>query len=63
MQINIASTSNQTALKHNKPFTLPELTKVIQRSHNTIVDPDEIHYKFLKHEPKKISGQSFIQFQ
>ena len=37
----------------NKSFTLSELQEVIQKSHNTTVGPDDVHYKFLKHLPPK----------
>ena len=38
--------------KYKQPFTPAELLEVIQTSHNTAVDPDEIHYDFLEHLPK-----------
>ena len=36
---------------YNQPFSLSELTDSIMKSHNTAVDPDEIHYEFLKQLP------------
>ena len=38
---------------HNKSFTLSELQETIQKSHNTTVRPDGVHYKFLRHLPPK----------
>ena len=34
-------------------FALPELKEAIQKSHNTAVSPDEIHYEFLRQLPPK----------
>ena len=36
---------------YNQPFSLSELTDCINKSHNTAVGPDEIHYEFLKQLP------------
>ena len=36
---------------YNKPFTLNEQVDSINRSHNTAVNPDEIHNEFLKKLP------------
>ena len=33
----------------NKSFTLSELQEAIQKSHNTTIGPDDVHYKFLRH--------------
>ena len=44
--------SNNTE-SYNLPFTIEELKEAIQTSHNTAIGPDEIHYEFLKHLPKK----------
>ena len=38
---------------YNKLFSLSELKEVIQKSHNTAVSPDEIHYEFLRQLPSK----------
>ena len=34
--------------EYNLPFSLVELKNSIQKSHNTAVGPDEIHYEFIK---------------
>ena len=36
--------------EYNKSFTLSE---AIQKSHNTTVSPDDVHYEFLRHLPPK----------
>ena len=33
---------------YNQHFSLSELKEAIQKSHNTAVGPDEIHYEFLR---------------
>ena len=33
---------------YNKSFTLSELQEAIQKSHNTTVGPDDVHYEFLR---------------
>ena len=38
---------------YNKLFSLSELKEAIQKSHNTAVGPDEIHYEFLRRLPSK----------
>ena len=38
---------------YNGFFTLQELKEAIQTSHNTAVNPDKIHYEFLKQVPPK----------
>ena len=38
---------------YNKSFTLSELQEAIQKSHNTTVRPDDVHYEFLRHSPPK----------
>ena len=38
---------------YNKSFTLSELEGAIQKSHNTTIGPDDIHYEFLRHLPPK----------
>ena len=48
-KLNFKSNNSE---KYNQPFTPAELKEAIQRSHNTTVSPDEIHYNFLKHLPK-----------
>ena len=38
---------------YNKLFSLSELKEAIQKSHNTAVGPNEIHYEFLRQLPSK----------
>ena len=38
---------------YNELFSLSELKEAIQKSHNTAISPDEIHYKFLRRLPPK----------
>ena len=38
---------------YNKTFTLSELQEAFQKSHNTIVGPDDVHHEFLRHLPPK----------
>ena len=33
---------------YNELFSLSELNEAIQKSHNTAIGPDEIHYEFLR---------------
>ena len=40
---------------NNKLFSLWELKEAIQKSHNTAVGPDEIHYKYFRQLPSKSS--------
>ena len=49
-KLNFKSNNSE---KYNQPFTPAELQETIKKSHNTTVGPDEIHYQFLKHLPKK----------
>ena len=39
--------------EYNLPFSLVELKNSIQKSHNTAVGPDEIHYEFIKNLPEE----------
>jgi len=34
---------------YSNPFSLDELTDAISKSHDTAVDPDDVHYQMLKH--------------
>lgn len=36
---------------YNKLFTMQELKSALQKSHDTAVGPDEVHYQMLKHLP------------
>ena len=38
---------------YNGIFSLSELKEAIQKSHNTAIGPDEIHYEFLRQLPPK----------
>ena len=44
-KLNFKSSNTES---YNKLFSLSELKETIQKSHNTAVSPDEIHYKFLR---------------
>ena len=44
---------SNNAENYNGCFTLAELKEAIQKSHNTTVGPDEIHYEFLKQLPRR----------
>ena len=59
MQRNSLTLKSDNCETYKKPFILPKLTEVIHRSHSTTVGPDEIHYKFLKHLPKRVTGVPF----
>ena len=50
LKLNFKSNNTES---YNLPFTIEELKDAIQTSHNTAIGPDEIHYEFLKHLPKK----------
>jgi hypothetical protein len=39
---------------YNEPFTYDKLLKSLERSHDTAVGPDQIHYQILKHLPKNV---------
>ena len=44
-----------TELKvYNENFSMTELKTAIEKSHNSAVGPDEVHYSFLKQNPPKI---------
>ena len=47
------SFKSNNAENYNGCFTLAELKEAIQKSHNTTVGPDEIHYEFLKQLPRR----------
>ena len=49
-KINFHSLNHE---KYNLPFTISELLKALQKSHDTAVGPDDIHYQLLKHLPNK----------
>ena len=44
-KLNLKSGNTES---YNELFSLSELKEAIQKSHNTAVGPDEIHYKFLR---------------
>ena len=39
--------------EYNNPFNLVELKEAINKSHDTVTGPDEVHYQMLKHLPLK----------
>ena len=45
------SFKSNNAENYNRCFTFAELKEAIQKSHNTTVGPDKIHYEFLKQLP------------
>ena len=47
------SFKSNNAENYNGCFTLAKLKEVIQKSHNTTINPDEIHYEFLKQLPRR----------
>ena len=47
------SFKSNNAENYNGCFTLAELKEAIQKSHNTTLGPDEIHYEFLKQLPRR----------
>ena len=47
------SFKSNNAENYNGCFTLAELKETIQKSHNTTVGPDEIHFEFLKQLPRR----------
>ena len=49
LKLNFKSNNTES---YKLPFTI-ELKDAIQTSHNTAIGPNEIHYEFLKHLPKK----------
>ena len=38
--------------EYNRPFSLDELRKSLDKAHDTACGPDDIHYQLLKHLPK-----------
>ena len=50
LKLNFKSNNTES---YNLPFTIEELKDAIQTSRNTAIGPDEIHYEFLKHSPKR----------
>jgi exonuclease III/ribonuclease HI len=46
--ISFKSKNNET---YNEPITLLEFKNALNKSHNTAVGPDMVHYSFLKHLP------------
>ena len=48
-KINFKSLNNE---EYNNYFNLLELKDAIQKSHDTVTGPDEIHYQMLKHLPE-----------
>lgn len=47
-KLNFTSNNNE---KYNLPFTITELHESLQKSNDTAVGPDDIHYQLLKHLP------------
>jgi potassium voltage-gated channel Eag-related subfamily H protein 8 len=39
--------------EYNRPFSLDELRKSLDKAHDTACGPDDIHYQLLKHLPDK----------
>ena len=44
--------SSDNTESYNKLFTVHELKSALQKSHDTAVGPDEVHYQMLKHLPE-----------
>ena len=38
--------------EYNRPFSLDELRKSLDKAHDTACGPDDIHYQLLKHFPE-----------
>ena len=38
--------------EYNRPFSLDELRKLLDKAHDTACGPDDIHYQLLKHLPE-----------
>jgi potassium voltage-gated channel Eag-related subfamily H protein 8 len=38
--------------EYNRPFSLDELRKSLDKAHDTACGPDDIHYQLLKHLPE-----------
>jgi hypothetical protein len=38
--------------EYNRTFSLDELRKSLDKAHDTACDPDDIHYRLLKHLPE-----------
>ena len=51
-KINFNFKSSNTE-EYNNPFNLFELKEAINKSHDTAIGPDEMHYQMLKHLPPK----------
>ena len=49
-KLNFASGNSE---QYNKLFSLSELNDSLNKSHDTAVGPDEIHYQILKHLPRE----------
>jgi potassium voltage-gated channel Eag-related subfamily H protein 8 len=37
---------------YNEPFTYDEMLQSLEKSHDTAVGPDQIHYQLIKHLPR-----------
>ena len=44
--------SHQTTQEYNQPFSLLELKQALQKSNDSAVGPDDIHYKLLTNLPE-----------
>ena len=45
--------------EYNRPFSLNELRKSLDKAHGTACGPDDIHYQLLKHLPESALPSSF----